>query len=67
MNDTSQQYMLEQYAKRLGGEFAKKIDNNIILYTRRPNWCPYFIYKLVVKYFINIAFVSGQYEKTKIQ
>lgn len=58
MNDTSQQYMLEQYANRLGGEFAKKIDDNIILYTKQPNWCPKFVFRLVVKHFINLAFIS---------
>ena len=58
MNDTSPQYMLEQYANRLGGEFAKKIDDYIILYTRQPNWCPNFVFRFVVKQFINIAFTN---------
>lgn len=58
MNDTSQQYMLEQYANRLGGEFAKKIDDYIILYTKQPDWCPDSVYKFVVKHFINLAFIS---------
>lgn len=48
---------LDNYARRMGALYAKKIDEDTGIFFVKPKWCSEKLYRFIGKHFIKIVFI----------